>query len=130
MKPYSPVPWRLAVPLLAAFAFAGCAHRTPEPSEQMAVSQAAVDGAVSAGAQQYAPLELNQARQKLDAAKNAMRTDDKLNARRLAEQAEVDAQVASAKAAAEKSRKAVGEIEQGNRMLREELARPQGRPAS
>ncbi|WKB54282.1 DUF4398 domain-containing protein [Eleftheria terrae] len=130
---FSPqTPWRVAAPLAAAaaLALAGCASKTPVPNEQMAVSQAAVDAAVSAGATQYAPVELNQARQKLDGAKNALRAEDAMTARRLAEQAEVDARTATAKANAEKSRKAVGEIEQSIRMLREEMARPNARPAS
>ncbi|MCW7536333.1 DUF4398 domain-containing protein [Aquabacterium sp. A7-Y] len=130
MKDSSPICWRLALPLATAALLVACAGKPAAPTDQMAVSQAAVDAAVTAGAVEHAPLELNQARQKLDSAKNAARTDDPLTARRLAEQAEVDAQAASAKANAEKSRKAVAEIEQSIRMLREEMARPNTRPAS
>ena len=111
-------------------ALGGCASKPDAPKAELAVSQAAIDGAASAGANEHAPLELNQARQKLDAARTALRAEEHEKARRLAEQAEVDARVAAAKANAEKSRRAVAEIEQSIRMLREEMQRSDARPAS
>jgi hypothetical protein len=101
---------------------AGCASMPP-PTEQMAVSRAAIDQAQSAGAVQYASAEYDSARRKLDLATLAIRDQDYVKARRLAEQAEIDANLAQAKAGAAQSEKSVAEIREAIRVLREELNR-------
>jgi hypothetical protein len=53
-------------------------------------------------ASQYAPLELRTARDKLESAEAAMRREDYVRARHLAEEALVDAQLASEKTRSEK----------------------------
>ena len=100
----------------------GCAS-TPAPTEQMAVSSAAVGQAGSAGAGEMAPVELQMAREKLDKAKLAMTKENFDQARKLAEQAQVDAQLAEAKSRSGTARKAAGELREGVRVLREELDR-------
>jgi hypothetical protein len=64
------------------------------------------------------------AREKLAQADAAARANDPAKARRLAEQAEVDALVARSKSSADKSRKAAAELDASLATLREEMTRP------
>ena len=108
----------LVVVLLAA----GCAS-IPAPTEQIAVSKAAVDSASSAGGNEFAPAALRSAMEKMDAAEHAMTREEYLVARQLAEQAQVDAQLAASTARSVKAQKAAGALQEGNRVLRDELNR-------
>jgi len=108
--------------LAAAVFVAGCAS-IPAPTEQMAVSKAAVNSASSAGGNEYAPIPLKAAMQKMEAAERAMTQEDYLQARQLAEQAQVDAQLAAATARSAKAQKAARELQESNRVLREEIDR-------
>ena len=105
-----------------AIALAACAS-VPSPTEQIAVSKAAVSSAVSAGGNEYASAEMQAAREKMNRANLAMTAEDYKNARSLAEQAEVDAQLAAAKARSAKARKAAVTVQEDSRVLRRELAR-------
>jgi capsular polysaccharide biosynthesis protein len=106
---------------LAIF-ISACAS-TPAPTEQVAVSTAAVANATTAGAPELASAEMQLARQKLDRAKVAMTAEDYKLARSLSEEAQVDAQLAEAKALSGKARKAADELNESVRVLREELDR-------
>lgn len=108
--------------LVALVFVAGCAS-IPPPTEQLAVSKAAVNSASSAGGNEYAPIPLRAAMQKMDAAERAMTQEDYLLARQLAEQAQVDAQLAAATARSAKAQKAALELQESNRVLREEIDR-------
>jgi hypothetical protein len=101
---------------------AGCAS-TPAPTEQVAVSTAAVAHAVSAGGTESAPTEMRTAREKLDRANVAMAAKDYDRARSLAEEAQVDAQLAETKAHSTKAQKAADELQEDSRVLREEINR-------
>lgn len=101
---------------------AGCAS-VPPPTEQLAVSKAALNSATSAGGNEYAPISLRSAVLKMDAAERAMTQQEYLQARQLAEQAQVDAQLAAATARAAKAQKAASELQESNRVLREEIDR-------
>ena len=111
----------LRAPLLAigtALLLAGCAG-TP-PTEQMAVSQTLVESAVSAGAPEYAAVEMRSAREKFQQAELAMQEHNYSAARKLAEQAEWDARVAERKAQAEKAERALQDARVGVQELRQE----------
>ncbi|WP_445369616.1 DUF4398 domain-containing protein [Methylomonas sp. BW4-1] len=110
------------VGLAALTIVAGCAS-LPPPTEQIAVSKAAVNRASSAGGNEYAPIPLKAAVEKMDAAERAMAQEDYLLARQLAEQAQVDAQLAAATARSAKAQKAARELQESNRVLREEIDR-------
>jgi hypothetical protein len=119
------VPLSVAAPaalVACALLSAGCAS-APPPNEQLAVAAASVDAAGAAGAAQHAPVELNGARAKLEQARRLAQARDFAKARELAEQADVDAQVARSKAGAQRSQLALAEVEEGLRLLREELER-------
>ena len=107
--------------LVAAILIVGCAG-TP-PTEQMAVSKVAVTNATSAGGNEFAPLPLRSAMEKMDAAEQAMSEEDYPLARQLAEQAQVDAQLAAATARSAKAQKAASALQEDNRVLRKEIDR-------
>ena len=107
---------------LAAALVTGCAS-VSAPTEQVAVSKAAVANAVSAGGPEFAPGEMRTAREKLDNADKAMSAKDYQRARWMAEQAQVDAQLAVAKANSAKAQKAAAAVQEDGRVLREELDR-------
>ena len=107
---------------VAALALAGCAT-TPAPTEQVAVARVAVADAVSAGGAEYAPGALRNAQEKLDRGNAAMAAREYNDARRYAEEAEVDAKLASVTARSSKAQRAVTELELGIRALQEEIAR-------
>jgi hypothetical protein len=119
-----PHPMMLSVGLsvAAAVLVAGCAS-VPAPTEQIAVSKMAVTNASSAGGNEFAPLQLKSAMEKMDAAEQAMNQEDYVLARQLAEQAQVDAQLAAATARSAKAQKAVGVLQEDNSVLRQELNR-------
>ena len=108
---------------LGLLALTACAPAMQPPTSQMALAQSAVDKATSAGAYEYAPLELKMAQDKVEQAKTAMNAKDYVKAERLLEQAEIDAQLAEAKSSTTKSQKAVDSLQQGIDLLREEIQR-------
>ncbi|HKO87626.1 MAG TPA: DUF4398 domain-containing protein [Burkholderiales bacterium] len=108
---------------IAGVAFTGCASMDP-PTEQMAASRTAVEQARMSGAGEgIASADYTSARTKLDRAEAAFRGEDYVLAGRLAREAEVDAQLAQARASSAKSRLALAELEASTRALREEIYR-------
>ena len=102
----------------SSLVLAGCAGNPP--SEQYAVTQSAVNSAVSAGGTEFAAVEMKSAQDQLKQAELAMHDKKYDEARRLAEQAEWDARVAERKAQAAKAEKAVQDAKQGVQELRQE----------
>jgi uncharacterized protein with von Willebrand factor type A (vWA) domain len=112
----------LATILAAAVLITACAS-TPAPTEQMALSRAAVSNATSAGGNEYAPIQLKSAVDKMNAAERALNTKDYIRARQLAEQAQVDAQLAEATARSAQAKKAADALQEDSRILRQEIDR-------
>jgi len=106
----------------AAAALAACAS-TPIPNEKIAVAQAAVQRAEQSGAPELAPVEMAAARDKLARAQQAAAKHDAQPATQLAEQANVDAQLAEATAEQQHSRKAAMELDASLQALRSESLR-------
>jgi hypothetical protein len=109
----------IAVALVAA---AGCAT-TPIPNEKIAVAKASVQRAEQSGAPELAPVEMAAARDKLTRAEKAAADRDAQPATELAEQANVDAQLAEATAQEKKSHKAATEFDASMQALRQESLR-------
>ena len=107
------VPQRGAACLLAGalvlVALAGCAQ-APVPHEALAIADAAVARARSAGAERHASVALTRAEEKLRAAHAAMRGKAHGRARALAEQALVDADLAEVEAQAAQARETAGHL--------------------
>ena len=115
--------WRMAgVAGCFAVLLSACAS-VPPPTAQLAVANAAIDNAVSAGAPEYAPAELTSARNKMDRAATAMHREDHDMARQLAEEAQADARLAEKIAQSAKARKAAAVTQDDARVLREEINR-------
>jgi ABC-type uncharacterized transport system substrate-binding protein len=108
----------------AVLSLAACAseERTPATAA-VAVSHNAVDNAVSAGAPELAPQEINAARDKMMRANQALAAKDYKTARELAVQAQADAKLAQSKAASAKASAAADALNQDLRVLRQEVDR-------
>jgi hypothetical protein len=102
----------------SALLIAGCAGKPP--TEQFALTESAINRAVSADATEFAAVEIKSAQDKWKQAEFAMHDKKYDEARKLAEQAEWDARAAERKAQAAKAEKAVSDAEQGIRELRDE----------
>jgi hypothetical protein len=109
-------------------AIAGCAS-TPVPNEKIAVARASVQRAEQAGAPELAPVQLATAREKLSRAEKAAADHDAQPATMLAEQADVDAQLAEATANQQRSHKAALEFDASMQALRQESMRNSNIPA-
>ena len=105
-----------------ALSVAGCAS-TPVPNEKIAVARSSVQRAEQSGAPEFAPVEMAAARDKLARAEKALASRDELPATQLAEQANVDAQLAEATAQEHRSHKAATEFDASMQALRQESLR-------
>ncbi len=102
----------------------GCSSSLKTPATaDVAVSKAAVENAVSAGGVQFAPVEMNAAREKLVLANKAMAGKDYKLAVDLASQAQANAKLAQSKAGSAKAQAAADALQDDIRVLREELDR-------
>lgn len=112
-----------ALPVLAfaVLTVAGCASGQP-PRAELGGARASIATAERAGAAERAPVELNNARTKLQAAEDASRQENYRKAERLAEEANIDAQLATTKAQAASSEAALQEVNKGITTLRSETA--------
>jgi Domain of unknown function (DUF4398) len=108
-------------------ALAACAS-SPIPNEKIAVARDSVQRAEQSGAPELAPVELASARDKLQRAEKAAADRDAQPATMLAEQANVDAQLAEATAQEHKAHKAVTELEASLAALRQESAHTEPPP--
>jgi hypothetical protein len=106
----------------AVLVLAACAS-VPPPTETIAAANLALDKAEQADAQRDARLEVYQAREKLEAAQRAVDRKENLEARRLAETALVDAQLAEARADAARAQRNVAEIRRNIEALQSETER-------
>jgi hypothetical protein len=100
----------------------GCAN-APAPKEQMAVAEAAVQRATTTSTNETAAGELQLAADKLASARAAMTREEYVLAKQLAEQTQVDAQVAELRAQTARSRKAAVETENAAGALSDEMNR-------
>jgi hypothetical protein len=89
----------------------------------VAVARTAVASAVTVGGTELAPLEMRAAQEKLSGAEKAMTAENHEEARRLAEEAAVDARLAERKALALKARRSVEEARESIRVLQQEMLR-------
>jgi Domain of unknown function (DUF4398) len=110
---------------LACVVLAACAAAPERPAAELSRAQALVQTAEQQGAQEFAGAELERARGKLTQAEALADEGEGEQSLRLAQQAAIDAEVAAAKAAAGKSRKAADELDRSIETLRNEAARSQ-----
>lgn len=113
---------KLGILLVSATLLAACAGVQP-PLDQMATSKAAVNTALSAGANEFAPTLIKTAMGKMTRAEKAMSDKNYVTAKQQAEQAQVDAQLATAMSNSAKAKKAEDALKEDSRILRQELDR-------
>ena len=96
------------------------------PVEKLAIAKSSIERAEQAQAAQFAQIELNNARNKYAAAQAAADKRDAQVAARLADQADVDAQLAESTARAKQQEQLVTEMDASLRDLRNETLRRGG----
>lgn len=112
---------KLVAPLAAAAVLAGCAASSPSaPERELAAAELAVRQVEESDASDYAPADVLQAQNKLEAANRAMEREDYVEARRMAEQALVDARLADVRVDAARSGEILAESEQSLEALESE----------
>jgi uncharacterized OsmC-like protein len=100
----------------ALLALSGCANQAL--NQQLATTREAVDQARIAGAAEAAPNDFQVAVDKLDRASAAANDRKKDDAMRLAQEAQVDANLARARSDATHARMAAAELAKSNELLR------------
>lgn len=116
---------RMAVGLMAALALGACASMPPPTSSLQAAHQA-IAGAEQAEAGRYAPGELGEARAKLASADAAVSAQRMTMAARLAEESQVEAELATSKSAEVKAKAVNDEMRRSTSILIEEMQRGSG----
>jgi septal ring factor EnvC (AmiA/AmiB activator) len=112
-----------------AFGIVACAS-APMPVEKLALAKSSLERAEQAQAAQFAQIELNSARNKYAAAQAAADKRDADVAARLADQADIDAQLAESTARAKRQEQLVAEMDASLRDLRNETLRTDDAGAS
>jgi Skp family chaperone for outer membrane proteins len=112
----------LCASMLLALGACSSSQKAPAAAD-VAVSRAAVESAVSAGASELAPEEITAARAKMLRASQALAAKDYTLARELATQAQADARLAQSKANSAKATAAANALNEDLRVLREEVDR-------
>ncbi len=107
------------VTLMCTAVVIGCAS-TPVPRAELAQAELAIEQAERNDASVYAPLEMRLARDKIGQAKEALDDEENLQARTAAEEALVDAQLASVKATRSRAEAAAKEMEKTQNALEQE----------
>jgi hypothetical protein len=108
----------------AVLSLSACTSPQKAPATaDVAVSKNAVENAVSAGAADLAPAEINLAREKMMRANQALAAKDYALARDLATQAQADAKLAQSKANSTKATAAAAALDADLRVLRDEVNR-------
>ena len=108
--------------ILVALSACTSPQKAPATAD-VAVSRNAVENAVSAGAADLAPAEINLAREKMMRANAALAAKDYTLARDLATQAQADAKLAQSKANSAKAQAAAAALDADLRVLRNEVDR-------
>jgi len=118
--------------VLFALENSGCSTANP-PTEILSRAEMDLRAASEARADEFAPMDLQSAREKIEGSKKAIAAKRYEDARRLAESAQVEAELATAKAEAELTRRAADDLRRRLDTLRAETERgsiPPSSPAS
>jgi hypothetical protein len=118
----SPLNQAFFAAMLVALSACTSAQKAPATAD-VAVSRNAVENAVSAGAADLAPAEINAAREKMLRANAALAAKDYALARSLATEAQADAKLAQSKSNSTKAQAAAAALDADLRVLRQEVER-------
>lgn len=115
---------------IGALALVACASVPPPPTDAFQAADTAITNADKEGAVEFAPLELKSARDKMAQARNAVANEPSeeavMQARRWADEASADAELATARARAGRAAVVNAELQKNIDTLRQELKRSSG----
>jgi hypothetical protein len=117
---------RIAIGLAGVLALSACASTPPAPKAQIEAAQLAIANAEQAGAGTHAAGELSEARAKLASANTAVQAEKMLVAAQYAEQSQVEAQLATARATSIKAQAVNTEMQRSTGALVDEMQRVEG----
>lgn len=103
-----------------------CASTPPPPTQEISAAEQAMVDAEQSRVSQYALPELQEARSKLAAAREAVLKEEMVKAKRLALEASAGIKLASAKAEYAKAEAVNADMEKNLNILKEELQRTSG----
>ena len=112
---------------LSLLLLVGCASE-PRPAEDLARARSLVEQADAGNVQRYAAVELNQARDKLQEAERADTAEEFGLARRRANEAAADAELASALARSREVERSAAEQQKNLDVLRQQISRGDALP--
>jgi hypothetical protein len=115
--------WAPVLSGVALLLAAGCSSLKTPATADVAVSNAAVNNAAQAGAAEFAPMEMQSAREKMALANQAMAAKNYKLATELANKASADAKLAQGKANSAKAQAAADALQDSIRVLNQELLR-------
>jgi predicted S18 family serine protease len=101
--------------------FAGACASTKPPNQKLTQLEASIKQAEQVGAENYAPLEIREARKKLDKVRDLMNKEKYDDAKLKADEAMVDAELAQMKSLSEKAQKAVDQLRESIKALKQEI---------
>lgn len=116
----------LSAASVGLLALTACAAAPVPPSQELQAAEMAITSAEQARVADYASPELGQAREKLAAAQRAVNEENMILASRLAEQARLDAELATAKAAVARAGTVNDEMEKSTTVIKQEMQRNPG----
>ena len=108
------------------FMLSACASEPKPPTQALQAAELAISNAEQARIADYASPELGEAREKLTAARLAVEKKDMIAAQRFAEQAQVDADLATAKQGVAKAKTVNDEMSKSTSTLKQEMQRNTG----
>lgn len=112
--------------LASALVLGACATAPQPPSRALQAAESAITTAEQARVADYASAELTLAREKLAAARKAVQAEDMLQAQYLAEESEVYAELASARAEEAKAKAINDDMQKSIDTLKQEMQRVTG----
>jgi len=110
---------------VAGMLLVACAS-TPPPAQQITAAEVAIDHAEKAQVADYSSPELVEARANLTAARAAVEKEDMETARHLAQRAQLNADLAEAKANVAKAKTVNDEMAKSTTVIKEEMQRNPG----
>lgn len=117
---------RIVATGLVILSLAACASTPQPPDQEIQAANLAISRAEQSRVADYAALELNQAREKVAAARVAVQEEDMTLALQLAEESRASAELASARTEMLKARKVNDDIQAGIDTLKQEMLRNTG----
>lgn len=116
----------LGASLAGLLILGGCASAPEPPTAELQAAEQAISSAERARVTDYASVELSEARDKLSAARRAVQDKEMVQAQHLAQQARLDAELASARAEVAKAREVNEQMQKGIDTLKMEMQRKTG----